>query len=167
MPVNFDQNTPESLESVFAGLEGRLGPIDTRGTVILNPGRARGRLLGGNLSILQSLLGSPDALPDAPFILVAEDVGEYLYHLERLFFSLQRAGVLGRITGFLGGTFSDMRDNTKAFGQAVDNPFGKTALEIVRERIEPLGIPACVGYQAGHCDDNRALVLGAETEISF
>jgi len=164
MPVTFPNNSELSVAEIFHALSGNL----IAKSYSVSPGRngqAEGRILGGNLSILQSLLGSPNQLPDSPFILIAEDVGEYLYHIERLFFSLKRSGKMKHCRAFIAGGFSDLRDNTIAFGQTADNPFGKTHSEIIQEFMSDLEIPFCLDFPFGHVDDNRPVMLGRNTTI--
>lgn len=166
MPVTFPDNSKLSIIELFEALSGNL----TVKTYSVSPGKsgqAEGQILGGNLSILQSLLGSPDQLPNYPFILIAEDVGEYLYHIERLFFSLKRTGKLKFCKAFIAGGFTDLRDNTKAFGQLTDNPFGRTHNEIIRDFMSDLDIPYCLDFPFGHVDDNRPVMLGRKVRLEM
>ncbi|MBM3447463.1 MAG: LD-carboxypeptidase [Bacteroidetes bacterium] len=116
-----------------------------------------GKLIGGNLSVLYSLLGSC-SLPDSnDAILIVEDLDEYLYHLDRMWLALQRSGYLNRLKAILIGDFTEMRDNTI--------PFGKDPCSIAVERTRSLGIPCIAGLSFGHGPVNNPLPLGWTVNI--
>ena len=111
-----------------------------------------GEIVGGNLSVLYSMLGS-DLFPETDGkILFIEDLDEYLYHIDRMMMGLKRAGKLANLKALLVGAFTDMHDNT--------TPFGMTAKEIIYEKVKEYGYPVIWDYPAGHVDNNLALVLG-------
>lgn len=122
-------------------------------------GNAVGKLVGGNLAILCSLIGSKSDLDTTGKILFLEDVGEYLYRLNRMMLQLKRARKLENLAGLIVGGLTDMKDN--------DNPFGKTSHEIIAEAIEEYGYPVSFGFPAGHQKDNRALILGRKATLSI
>jgi muramoyltetrapeptide carboxypeptidase len=126
-------------------------------TVTATPGKARGRLLGGNLTVLTAILGSP-YLPDwEDAILFCEDVGEDLYRVDRMFTQLKLAGVLGKIKGFVFGTCSECGPG-EGYGSL-------TLEEIIRDHIKPLGVPAWQGAMIGHAQPQWTLPVGAPVEI--
>ena len=121
------------------------------------PGKARGRLLGGNLTVLTAILGSP-YLPDwDDAILFCEDVGEDLYRVDRMFTQLKLAGVLSKIKGFVFGSCSECGPGE---GYA-----SLTLEEIIRDHIKPLGVPAWQGAMIGHAQPQWTLPVGAQVEI--
>jgi muramoyltetrapeptide carboxypeptidase len=120
-------------------------------------GSAKGRLVGGNLSLLFSLCGSPSEIDTNGKILFIEDLDEYLYHIDRMLQNLKRNGLFENLAGLIVGGMSDMRDNTI--------PFGKTAEEIVKETVSDYNFPVCFHFPAGHIDDNRALILGRQITL--
>ena len=121
-------------------------PLDRTGT-------AHGQLVGGNLSILYSLCGSPSDLDTDGKILFIEDLDEYLYHIDRMMMNLKRCGRLARLAGLIVGQMSDMHDNTV--------PFGSTAEQIIRDAVSAYSYPVCFNFPAGHNGtDNHALTLG-------
>jgi muramoyltetrapeptide carboxypeptidase len=126
-------------------------------TLMHSPGKARGRLLGGNLSVLTGILGSP-YLPDwDDTILFCEDVGEDLYRVDRMFTQLQLAGVLSKIKGFIFGSCSECGP-----GQG----YGSLTLEeIIRDHVKPLGVPAWQGAMIGHAQPQWTLPVGAQVEV--
>ena len=102
-------------------------------------------VVGGNLSVLYAMLGTPHMPPLEGKWLLLEDVDEYLYHLDRMLVAFTQAGVWGQVAGVMVGSFTDMRDNTVAHGQSVDNPFGKTAEEILASHLGPGELSRGVG----------------------
>lgn len=128
-------------------------------------GIAKGQLVGGNLSVLYSLCGSPSAIDTKGKILFIEDLDEYLYHMDRMMQNLKRNGFFEQLSGLIVGGMNAMRDNTKAFGFKTDNPFGKTAREIVSETITGYNFPVCFDFPAGHMENNIALTMGKEVKM--
>jgi muramoyltetrapeptide carboxypeptidase len=124
----------------------------------LRTGRATGRLIGGNLSILSQLIGTPDDFETKGCILFIEDIDEYLYHIDRMLVHLKRAGKLKNLAGLIVGGFSDLKDN--------DIPFGKTVEEIVLDAIGEADFPICFGFPTGHWPQNYPLVHGAMATLS-
>jgi muramoyltetrapeptide carboxypeptidase len=124
---------------------------------------ARRPVLGGNLSVLYSLLGTPD-LPDFRGAwLLLEDLDEYLYHIDRMFCALRLAGILDAVHGLMLGSFTDLHDNTIASGQTHDNPFGRDLPAIVKDHL-PGGKPVVWDVPVGHGARNAAVVMGGGDE---
>lgn len=152
MAINFEKNTTSSLESLHDALVGRL-KMDV-GFLAPEALGMTGKMhiVGGNLSVLYSMLGS-DLFPETDGkILFIEDLDEYLYHIDRMMMALKRAGKLANLKALLVGAFTDMHDNTI--------PFGMTAKEIIYEKVKDYGYPVIWDFPAGHVDDNRAVILG-------
>src|SRR4029450_9717803 len=127
-------------------------------TQTITPGKARGKLLGGNLTVLTAILGSPYVPEWDEAILFCEDVGEDLYRVDRMLTQLKLAGVLGRIKGFVFGSCSE--------GGPGDGNFGALTLEeIFADHVKPLGIPAWQGAMIGHGQPQWTLPVGVEVEI--
>ncbi len=121
-------------------------------------GKATGELVGGNLSILYSLLGSKSAINCDGKILFMEDLDEYLYHIDRMMMNLKRCGCLEKLSGIVVGSMTKMKDN--------DIPWGKDALEIIQDVTKDLKIPVIYNFPAGHISDNRSLILGSKVSIN-
>jgi muramoyltetrapeptide carboxypeptidase len=117
-------------------------------------GNTKGVLVGGNLSILYSLLGSKSAINTENKILYIEDLDEYLYHIDRMMMNLKRNGYFDKISGIIVGGMTDMHDN--------QIPFGMNAQQIILDVTKEYNIPICFDFPAGHLPDNRALILGKE-----
>ncbi len=148
MAINFEKNTPEALESLYDALTGKWNAVETHSRASLH----NVPIIGGNLSVLYSMLGS-DLFPETDGkILFIEDLDEYLYHIDRMMMGLKRAGKLANLKALLVGAFTDMHDNTI--------PFGMTAKEIIFEKVKEYGYPVIWDYPAGHVDNNLAIVLG-------
>ena len=151
MAINFEKNTKEALESLYNALTGKWHTVETRhGTSLQSFDGVP--IVGGNLSVLYSMLGS-DLFPETDGkILFIEDLDEYLYHIDRMMMGLKRAGKLARLKALLVGAFTDMHDNTITFGM--------TAKEIIFEKVKEYGYQVIWDYPAGHIDDNRAIIFG-------
>jgi len=115
-------------------------------------GTATGTLVGGNLSVLYSILDSPSQIDWKDKVLFIEDLDEMLYHIDRMMQNLKRSGRLKNLAGLIVGGMSEMRDNTIGFG--------KTAPEIIFEAVQEYQYPVSFNFPAGHIKDNRALVFG-------
>lgn len=120
-------------------------------------GDVSGILVGGNLSILYSLLGSASDLDTTDKILFIEDLDEYLYHVDRMMQNMKRNGKLSALKALVVGGMSDMRDNPIGFG--------KSAIEIVADTVKEYDYPVCFNAPAGHIDDNRSLIMGGEISL--
>lgn len=115
-------------------------------------GNADGELVGGNLSVLYSLLGTFLEPETEGKILFIEDVSEYLYHLDRMMHSLKLSGKLGNLSGLVVGGLTKMKDN--------DSPFGQTVEEIILNAVRNYGYPVCFDFPAGHVERNLPLIFG-------
>lgn len=117
------------------------------------PGKATAVLTGGNLAMLAHLTGSASEVDTAGKILYIEDIGEHLYNVDRMLLNLKRAGKLAHLAGLVVGSFTDMQDT--------ERPFGQTVEEIITDKVREYAYPVCLGMQAGHQTVNYTLVLGA------
>lgn len=120
-------------------------------------GVCEGELVGGNLSLLYALAGTPSDISTNGKILFIEDLDEYLYHIDRMMMQLKRSGKLKNLKGLIVGGMSDMRDNPI--------PFGKSAIEIISDAVAEYNYPVCYDFPSGHLDRNLALVLGAVVRL--
>ena len=120
-------------------------------------GKTSGELVGGNLSILYSLLGSKSSLDTKNKILYIEDLDEYLYHIDRMMQNLKRNGYFENLNGLLVGGMTDMHDN--------ESPFGQNAVQIITAIAKEYHIPVCFDFPAGHLKDNRTLILGKQVDF--
>jgi len=145
--------------AVFANVkepDDTLVPVRNR-TRVITPGRARGRLLGGNLTVFTTIIGS-GYLPDFnDCILFLEDVEEAPYSLDRMFTQLKLAGILGQAKGVVWGTCD---------GCSPGEGFGSLTIpDVLNDHVKPLGVPAYSGAMIGHVDRQFTLPLGVQVEL--
>lgn len=157
MPFTVPNTIETSIESLYKALFGvSLGyviPSQTNNRI----GKNQGELVGGNLSIIYSLLGSPSSINTDGKILYIEDLDEYLYHVDRMLQNLKRNGYFNNLKGLVVGGMTDMHDNSI--------PFGLDVVGIIKEVTSEFDFPICFDFPAGHIKDNRALRLGQQ--VSF
>ncbi|HEX7847674.1 MAG TPA: LD-carboxypeptidase [Chitinophagaceae bacterium] len=115
-------------------------------------GEAVGELVGGNLALLAHLVGTDSDIKTRGRILFIEDVGEYLYNIDRMFWQLKRSGKLSKLAGLIIGGFTDTKDT--------ERPFGQTAYEIIRDIVKDYDYPVCFGFPVSHDKENYALKVG-------
>jgi muramoyltetrapeptide carboxypeptidase len=157
MPLNFEKNSPEALETMIGILRGENPQISCAGNEFNHLGEANGTLIGGNLSIVFSLLGTDDSYSFDDSILFLEDLAEQLYHLDRMFFALKKTGALAKIKGLIIGGMTDLEDT--------DNPTELTINEIVSQHFNYSKIPICYDFPIGHFADNRSVIVGAKVHL--
>jgi len=152
----YERSTPESIESIRKALFSESLSYE----ILAEPeNRAlekaiEGTLVGGNLSMLYSIIGSDSDIDTDNKILFIEDIDEYLYHYDRMLVSLKRAGKLSKLKAVMVGTMVDIKESTL--------PWGRNEREIALEHFE---CPVIFNFPAGHVADNRALILGREVRI--
>lgn len=153
--VLFDPTPPGTL-SQPRERGGVVVPREPR-VVTIMPGVAEGRLMGGNLTLIQCLIGT-GALPSfAGAILFLEETGEDLYRVDRMFAHLRDAGLLTGLAGVAIGLFTDMRKGAEGGTRPFD--------EVLGDYLEPLGVPAARGFPIGHVDDQWTLPVGARARL--
>ncbi|MFA8435942.1 MAG: LD-carboxypeptidase [Marinifilaceae bacterium] len=154
MPVNFpgDGKETPALNSLQSSLFGQVPSYHIQPHPLNRKGVAETELVGGNLSILYSLRGTAMDVETHGKILFIEDLGEELYHLDRMLMNLKIAGKLAELSGLIVGGMTDMKEG--------DPSFGKSAYEIIREAVEGYSYPVVFNFPAGHIPDNRTLPMG-------
>jgi muramoyltetrapeptide carboxypeptidase len=116
-------------------------------------GSATGKLIGGNLTLLANIIGTPSDYETKNCILFIEDIGEYLYSIDRLLQQLKRSGKFDKISGIIIGGFTDMKNT--------ERPFGKTMEEIIQDVLADYDYPVCFNFPVSHAKENVALKIGA------
>ncbi len=162
MPVNMKVKKEDRLKTVKTfkkALFGKKLNYKIASSPYNKLGTAKGQLVGGNLSILQSLLGSVSSINTKGKILFIEDVGEYLYSIDRMIYALKRSGYFKNCNGIIVGGMTNIKDNS--------TPFGQTVEEIVLEATKEFDFPILFDFPAGHDKDNRAIFLGREIEMKI
>jgi muramoyltetrapeptide carboxypeptidase len=159
MPINISSNTPNAISTLQQTLWGKPCAYEALPAHPLNRmGKAKGRLIGGNLSVLYSLIGTASAPKPQGNILFIEDLDEYLYHIDRMMLSLYRSGFLAKLAGIVIGSMTDMKDNAV--------PFGSDAYEIIAHYTQSYNYPRLFNFPAGHIADNRALIIGGNYALN-
>ena len=158
MPLNFKENTAESLNSLIDALTGnpRIYQYPAE-NAYFKKGKAEGKLVGGNLAVLHALMGTTKQPEFRDAILFIEDIGEYLYAIDRMLYTLELAGVFDKISGLIVGGMTNISDSNP--------PLGFTLEEIIKEKSWYRSFPVCMNFPAGHIDDNCALVFGEMAKL--
>lgn len=160
MPHNIGAKTSATKETLRKALFGEGFAIEAAACPLNRTGTCVGELIGGNLSVLYALRGTPYDIDPQGKILVLEDLDELLYHVDRMAMNLKLGGWFRDLAGLVVGGMNDMRDKNEA------DPFGYTAEEILFRATEGAKYPIAMGMPFGHIPDNRALVLGQKTKLS-
>lgn len=147
------------LTQCFDLLRGKKPAIGLKGSRVLRPGKAHGTLLGGNLSVLCSMIGTKWQPRFDDSILFLEDIGDELSRYDRMFQQLRNAGILEKISGLLLGDFSDTKDTGIL-------PFGFTLDEIALNALGGRNIPVVAGAPFGHGTDLYTIPVGAEARLT-
>lgn len=126
-------------------------------TQTLRGGRAQGRLLGGNLTVLTTLMGTPYKPDFRGAVLFLEDINEYIYRVDRMLAHLKQSGVFDQLAGVVLGQFTDCKPG-EGFGSL-------TLDEVFDDYFKPLGIPVYSGAMFGHVRNKFSLPVGVDVEI--
>jgi muramoyltetrapeptide carboxypeptidase len=150
---NNNENNNEFVRSLQNVLMGEKIRYACDGHPFNKKGKSIGELVGGNLSLLAHLSGTTSAFDTNGRILFIEDVGEYLYNIDRMVYQLKRNGKLNGLSALIVGGFTDMKDT--------ERPFGKNVYEIIRDIVSGYDFPVCFNFPVGHQRENYALKIGA------
>lgn len=159
MPVNYPNNSTEnqSLQSLRKLLFGKKIEYKIKTANQKFSGEIQGELIGGNLSILYSLRGTPYDIDTNGKILFIEDISEYLYNIDRIMHNFKLGGKLTKLKAIIVGGFTDIKDN----GQ----PFGKSVKDIINNAVKEYNFPVIFDFPAGHQEQNFALKFGCNVKI--
>jgi muramoyltetrapeptide carboxypeptidase len=145
------------IKSLCKALEGESAAYECSTHAFNRQGKARGQLVGGNLSLLAHLLGTTSDIKTKNKILFLEDIGEYLYNVDRMMLQLKRAGKLNKLAGLVIGGFTDNKDT--------ERPFGKNVYEIIHDHVKDFKYPVCFGFPVSHEKENYALKVGVSYRL--
>lgn len=157
MALNIDKNTAESKWRLYDIISGNKKSFKFAAVPSNKLGSASGKLIGGNLSIIYSMLATPERYDFDAAILFIEDLAEHLYHIDRMLHALRKCGALHQINGLIVGGMTDLEDT--------DIPFGQSINDLILSHFQYRNIPICFDFPAGHIDDNHPLILGAQIEL--
>ncbi len=158
MPAHWHLQSKESVDSLTNILLGQKTKITYNASPFQKKGTMKGKLIGGNLTMCVHSLGTSYELDTKGKILVLEDVGEYVYHIDRMLMQLQHAGKLTDLAGLIVGEFSQIKDNELHFGKSIP--------EIFCEFTQNTNYPIIFNANIGHGYYNHAFVQGEEIEIN-
>lgn len=161
MPYNISAKSPETASTLRSALMGETYMITSpTGAMAGRRGECEAELIGGNLSLLYALRGTPYDIDPRGKILFLEDLDELLYHVDRMVMNLHLAGWFKDLAGLVVGGMADMHDLKE------QDPFGESAEEIIARTVASYAYPVCYHFPSGHIPDNRALVLGQKAKLS-
>lgn len=149
---NNGEENNEYIGSLLDALRGKKLRYTCEPHVFNRRGEAVGELVGGNLTMVAHLEGSVSEYKMKGKILFLEDVGEYLYNIDRMLLQLKRSGKLKKLAGVIIGGFTDLKDT--------ERPFGKTSYEIIRDIFAEYEYPICYNFPVSHDRENYALKVG-------
>ena len=160
MPLNYanKEKSQETLDSLRQAVFGNFRPVVWNGKSV-RAKEVAGEITGGNLSLLYSLIGTAAEPATHGKILFIEEVGEYLYHLDRMMHSLRLAGKLRNLKALVVGGMTEMTDSK--------TPWGMSAGETIASVVKGYRYPVFFNFPAGHVSDNRAFYLGKQATISL
>jgi len=121
-------------------------------------GIASSELVGGNLALLVNMMGTPSEINTKNKLLFIEDIGEYIYSIDRMMYQLKRSGKLDQLAGLVVGGFTDMKDT--------ERPFGKTVYQAIHDIVKEYDYPICFNFPVGHSRENYALKVGATYQLT-
>lgn len=143
-----------SLKNALAGVKAN---IHLPFHALNKKGQAVGKLIGGNLSLLAHITGTRSQVKMKGKILFLEDIGEYIYHIDRMMYQLKRSGQLEELSGLIIGGFTDMKDTII--------PFGKDVYATIHDLVKEYSYPVCFNFPVGHQTENFALKIGTEHHL--
>jgi len=146
------------IQSLKDALEGKKANYINDGHSFNKKGKSSGILIGGNLSLLVHLIGTSSEINTKNKILFIEDVGEYIYNVDRMMYQLKRSSKLDELAGLIIGKFTEMKDTTI--------PFGQTTEEVIRDIVKEYDYPVCFNFPVSHDRENYALKVGGEYKLS-
>jgi muramoyltetrapeptide carboxypeptidase len=147
------------IESIRELLSGKKMRYSCNPHLFNRNGEAEGVLMGGNLTLMAHVLDGPSEFKTRGLLLFIEDIGEYLYNIDRMLHQLERAGKFQKPAAVIVGSFTDLKDT--------ERPFGKNAYEIIRDILSAYEYPVCYGFPVGHVKENFALKCGVEHRLKI
>lgn len=147
----------DNVKTMLAALTGKKTVYDIDADISNKIGTAKGKLVGGNLSLFTNGIGTSSDVNTKNCILFLEDLDEQLYHIDRMFVQLKRSGKLKKLAGLIIGGFTDLKNT--------DRPFGKTIYDIVLELVAQYDYPVCFNFPVSHGENNLALKHGMKHQF--
>ena len=148
----------EFVQSLRQALKGKKSDYTANTHEFNRMGKTAGLIVGGNLSLVAHLIGSRSAFDTKGKILFLEDIGEYVYNIDRMFIQLKRSGGLQQLAGLIIGGFSEIKDTTI--------PFGASVFETIQAHVKEFSYPVCFDFPVSHEKNNYALKVGVEHQLT-
>ena len=152
MAAAFNEGESEFIQSLHKAIIGKKAKYSCAAHPFNKEGAVTGELIGGNLSLLAHVTGTPSNINTKNKILFLEDIGEQIYNIDRMLYQLKRSGKLDELAGLIIGGFTDMKDT--------ERPFGKTVYEAIRDIIAAYDYPVAFNFPVSHGTENYALKIG-------
>jgi len=156
---NDKQADKEYVQSLRKALKGAKANYTCKPHAFNKPGACTAELVGGNLAMIAHLIGSPSMYNVNNKILFIEDIGEYIYNIDRMLIQLKRAGVLSKISGLIIGKFSDTQPTVRQFGQNV--------YQLIQSHVAEYDYPVCYNFPVSHEKENVALKVGIVHQLKI
>jgi len=147
----------EYIQTLRKALKGNKLSYKAQAHPFNQPGKTTGELIGGNLSLVAHMIGSTSSYHTKGKILFLEDVGEYVYNIDRMLIQLERSGMLAQLAGLIIGGFTEIKDTVI--------PFGASVTEIIHERVRKYTYPVCFDFPVSHTRENYPLKVGVKHEL--
>jgi muramoyltetrapeptide carboxypeptidase len=148
----------ETIATFKAAIFGKPLSYTLKGSKFNRTGTVTAPLVGGNLTVLHTMLGSKTSIDTSGKILFIEEIGEYKYHIDRMLQSLKRAGYFDRCKGVIVGNMTKLRKNTTPWGTSIE--------QLIADALSEYDFPIAFNMHAGHEKDNRAMVFGRTVELT-
>ena len=152
MAVAFNEGENKYIKSLQNAIMGKKAKYSCATHPFNKPGMVTAELVGGNLSLLAHLAGTPSDINTKNKILFIEDIGEHIYNIDRMLYQMKRSGKLDKLAGLIVGGFTDMLDT--------ERPFGKKVYKLINEITAAYDYPVCFGFPVSHIKENYALKVG-------
>ncbi len=159
MAAAFNEGNNPFISSIRNAITGKKINYTCDGYTLNKKGIATGQLVGGNLALLAHVCGTASDIDTKNKILFIEDIGEYIYNIDRMLLQLKRSGKLQQLAGLIVGSFSGIKDT--------ERPFGKTVNDSIAEMIQEYNYPVCFNFPVGHATENVALKSGITHQLSI
>jgi len=151
MAAAFNEGENEFIQSLHNAIKGKKAKYSCAANPFNKPGTATAELVGGNLSLLANITGTPSDINTKNKILFLEDIGEQIYSIDRMLYQLKRSGKFENLAGLIIGGFTDIKDT--------ERPFGKTVYEAIADIITQYDYPVAYGFPVSHTTENYALKI--------
>ncbi|MBK8493587.1 MAG: LD-carboxypeptidase [Chitinophagaceae bacterium] len=159
MAAAFNEGENKYILALQKALTGKKAKYDCAAHPFNKAGIAKAELVGGNLSLLVHLIGTPSDIKTKDKLLFIEDIGEHIYNIDRMLYQLKRSGKLDNLAGLVVGGFTDMHDT--------ERPFGKKVYKLIKEITNGYDYPVCFNFPVSHNKENYALKIGVRYTLTI